>query len=267
MPDAARSIRRCHAASTDHHLFHPSPKHHPAMPDTVTTNGKLSRRERERLMRRHEIMEAAQAVFAEKGYTHATLDEIAQRAEYGKGTLYNYFEGGKEDILFAIFDGIYDDLCALLQDAFSSEKVVGRSFRDAFHDLVIAWIAFFAERQDWFMILMKEAHRMIFDDDPGKASYFQMHAERVIYALSPALEAAMQAGELRPLPATSVAHMILGNLKGIQMHMCLQTCNDTQTNAALVSAEAAADFLTTMLCDGLVAPPPAYLASDSTPIT
>jgi AcrR family transcriptional regulator len=247
------------------HPFHLSPKQQPTMPGTVPTNGKLSRRERERLMRRREIMEAAQAVFAEKGYTHATLDEIAQRAEYGKGTLYNYFEGGKEDILFAIFDGIYDDLCQLLQDALSSEKVAGRSFREAFHDLVIAWIDFFVERQEWFMILVKEAYRMVFDDDPGKASYFQMHAERIVHALCPALEAAMQTGELRPLPAPSVAHMILGNLKGIQMHMCLHTCNEAQGPPVLHSAEAAADFLTTMLCDGLVAPSPPYLASDSTP--
>ena len=225
----------------------------------ATADGKLSRRERERLMRRREIMEAAQAVFAEKGYTHATLDEIAQRAEYAKGTLYNYFEGGKEDILFAIFDEIYDDLCRLIQDVFSPETTQGRRFREAFHDLVIAWIAFFIERQELFMILVKEAYRMVFDDDPGRASYFQMHSERLVNALIPALEAAMQAGELRPLPAHSVAHMILGNLKGIQMHMCLHTREDVQADQVLESA-AAADFLTTMLCDGLMTPPASTLA-------
>ena len=230
------------------------------MSGTVVTNGKLSRRERERLMRRREILDAAQAVFAEKGYTHATLDEIAQRAEYGKGTLYNYFEGGKEDILFAIFDGIYDDMCQIIQDAFSSEIVAGRSFRDAFHDLVIAWIAFFVERQELFMILVKEAYRMVFDDDPGKASYFQMHSERMVHALSPALETAMEAGELRRLPVPAVAHMILGNLKGIQMHMCLNSEKEGHDDAALVSSNAA-DFLTKMLCDGLVTQAQPYLDS------
>ena len=238
------------------------------MPEPVTEpgaapiNGKLPRRERERLMRRREIMEAAQAVFAEKGYTHATLDEIAQRAEYGKGTLYNYFEGGKEDILFAIFDEIYDDLCRLIQHAFSPETTQGRPFREAFHDLVIAWIAFFIERQELFMILVKEAYRMVFDDDPGRASYFQMHSQRLVNALAPALEAAMQTGELRPLPAHAVAHMILGNLKGIQMHISLQTCQEAQPDPALCSSEAAADFLTTMLCDGLMTQPTPTLASN-----
>ena len=230
------------------------------MSGTTTTNGKLSRRERERLMRRQEILEAAQAVFAEKGYTHATLDEIAQRAEYGKGTLYNYFEGGKEDILFATFDGIYDDMCQIIQDALSAEKVAARSFREAFHNLVVAWVAFFIERQELFMILVKEAYRMVFDDDPGKASYFQMHSERMVNALTPALEAAMETGELRQLPPHAVAHMILGNLKGIQMHMCLQKTEDAHEDTTRILSNAA-DFLTTMLCDGLVAQPSPILTS------
>ncbi|MFB3133520.1 MAG: TetR/AcrR family transcriptional regulator, partial [Rhodothermales bacterium] len=207
------------------------------MPGTSTTNGKLSRRERERLMRRRDILEAAQAVFAEKGYSHATLDEIAQRAEFGKGTLYNYFKGGKEDILFAIFDGIYDDLCQLIHDAFSPETIAARPFREAFHDFAASWITFFVERQELFMILVKEAYRMVFDDDPGKASYFQMHSKRMVNALIPALEAAMQSGELKRLPAPAVAHMILGNLKGIQMHICLHDNEDADTDPVLDSSE------------------------------
>lgn len=236
------------------------------MLDPSTTNGKLSRRERERLMRRRDILEAAQVVFAEKGYTHATLDEIAQRAEFGKGTLYNYFEGGKEDILFAIFDEIYDDLGQLVQDAFLPETIAVRPFRAAFHDFVVAWITFFIERQEMFMILVKEAYRMVFDEDPGKAAYFQMHSERMVQALTPALEAAMASGAMKPLPAHAVAHMILGNLKGLQMHLCLQHNDDeTHTHTVVGSSEAAAHFLTTMLCDGLMTPSAATLAPDEPP--
>ncbi|MEL6613746.1 MAG: helix-turn-helix domain-containing protein, partial [Bacteroidota bacterium] len=57
----------------------------PARPDQG-----LSRRERERLARRAAMLDAATALFAEKGYASATLDEVAERAEFGKGTLYNY---------------------------------------------------------------------------------------------------------------------------------------------------------------------------------
>src|SRR4051812_17875401 len=68
----------------------------------------LSRRERERLTRRQEIIEAARTVFARKGFKDATLDDVAELAEFGKGTLYNYFEN--KDALFA----------SVLQDSFDN---------------------------------------------------------------------------------------------------------------------------------------------------
>jgi AcrR family transcriptional regulator len=56
----------------------------------------ISRKERERMARRDEILEAAAAVFAEHGYNGATIQEVAQRAELSVGTLYNFFENKQE---------------------------------------------------------------------------------------------------------------------------------------------------------------------------
>jgi AcrR family transcriptional regulator len=50
-----------------------------------------------------EIVEAALAVFAEKGFAGARLDEIAARAGVSKGALYLYFET-KEEIFRAVVD-------------------------------------------------------------------------------------------------------------------------------------------------------------------
>lgn len=52
---------------------------------------KLSRKERERLTREGYIIDAAEQVISEKGFDAATMDEIAERAEVGKGTLYLHF--------------------------------------------------------------------------------------------------------------------------------------------------------------------------------
>lgn len=205
-------------------------------------------------MRRREILEAAKAVFAEKGYTHATLDEIAQRAEFGKGTLYNYFEGGKDDILFAIIDEIYDDLDLFIRESFSPQQAVGR-LREAFESFVQAWVQFFVERRDMFMILIKEAYRLVFSDDPGKAAYFQRQGTRIIESLIPTLEAVMDSGEMRRLSPHAVAHMIVGNIKGIQMHMVLQNECAPPKGLEVHSSQEAAQFLTTMLLDGLVVHP------------
>ena len=222
-----------------------------AHPDTDRA---LSRRERERLMRREAIIEAAQAVFAEKGYTNATLDEIAHRAEFGKGTLYNYFEGGKEGILFACFDEIYDDLCDTIETSFAPERMQGRALRDVLRDFIADYFTYFQERRELFMIIMKEAYRMIFSDDPSRAAYFQEQRERVVSALVPALEAGRDAGEIRPLPTHSVAHMVMGNVNGLMMHMMLEkecSADPLPDASVLDTPEEAADFLTTMLFDGL----------------
>lgn len=47
------------------------------------------------------ILETAAELFAEVGYGKATLEEIAERAAIGKGSIYLEFES-KEEILFAI---------------------------------------------------------------------------------------------------------------------------------------------------------------------
>ena len=52
-------------------------------------------------MRRDTIVRAAEAVFFEKGLRAATLDEVAERAEVSKGTIYLYF-ASKEDLYCAL---------------------------------------------------------------------------------------------------------------------------------------------------------------------
>ena len=49
--------------------------------------------------RRSDILAAAEKVFAAKGYTEATVDEIATQAGISKGSVYNYFES--KQTLFA----------------------------------------------------------------------------------------------------------------------------------------------------------------------
>jgi len=55
-------------------------------------SARLSRKEREYLRHKEEILWAAEEVFSEKGYVSATVDEIANRSEFAVGTLYRFFE-------------------------------------------------------------------------------------------------------------------------------------------------------------------------------
>ncbi len=62
---------------------------------------KLSRKERERLMHKKDILRAAERCFADKGFQSATMAEIAEAAEYSVGALYQYFSS-KEDLFISI---------------------------------------------------------------------------------------------------------------------------------------------------------------------
>lgn len=63
--------------------------------------GIKERREREKLQRQNNILDAAERVFFEKGYTLAKMDDVAEEAELSKGTLYLYFKN-KEELYFGL---------------------------------------------------------------------------------------------------------------------------------------------------------------------
>jgi len=57
---------------------------------------KPSRKEREQLQRRTEILQAALELFLQKGYHNVSMHEIAVRAEFAVGTLYKFFKNKDE---------------------------------------------------------------------------------------------------------------------------------------------------------------------------
>ena len=58
--------------------------------------GIQERKPRERERRRQQIIVAAKRVFSEKGYSKATMEDIAREAELSPGTLYLYFKNKDE---------------------------------------------------------------------------------------------------------------------------------------------------------------------------
>ncbi len=78
--------------------------------------GIKERKEREKGARREEIISAAEKVFFEKGLVVATMDEIAERAELSKGTLYLYYKS-KEDLYIAVALRGWDILARMFKEA------------------------------------------------------------------------------------------------------------------------------------------------------
>jgi len=203
-------------------------------------------------MRRRAMLDAARAVFAERGYADATLDEIAERAEFGKGTLYNYFEGGKEDLLFAVFDEIYQEIETLIRTVFQEERNDDRSLREAFHAYARRHFEIIRDQQDLFLVLVKEGHRLAFSDVERRVEFFRRQHERLVDALVPVLDTATENEEIRSRSLSAVANLLLANVRGMGIHSVHERCYGTAEDTPLLKdPEAAADFLTTLLFDGL----------------
>ena len=107
------------------------------------------RKERERLARRREIIHAAQAVFAEKGFENATLEEIAERAEFGKGTVYNYFDS-KETLFTASMMDLFDDVTGIARQI----SELGVPVREALAEYVRRMVAYYQANFDFCRMLM-----------------------------------------------------------------------------------------------------------------
>ncbi|HEY8694686.1 MAG TPA: TetR/AcrR family transcriptional regulator [Chloroflexota bacterium] len=66
-----------------------------------TPDRQSSFKERVKLEREQEILQAARDVFSERGFEKASIDDIAERVGIGKGTVYLHFPS-KEELLLAL---------------------------------------------------------------------------------------------------------------------------------------------------------------------
>ena len=72
------------------------------------------------------IMEAAEEVFAQKGYHDSVVDEIVRRTDMSKGGIYFHFPS-KERLFFAVIDHLADRLVERIQKSVAQEQsAIGR---------------------------------------------------------------------------------------------------------------------------------------------
>src|SRR5438067_6349898 len=69
----------------------------------------MTLRERKKRRAQEAIVDAAYALFAERGFADVTVTEIAERAEVGRTTFFRYF-GDKQEVLFAEEQNLLDGL-------------------------------------------------------------------------------------------------------------------------------------------------------------
>ena len=224
-----------------------------------TPSPEPGRREREREARRRAMLAAALVVFGEKGFDGATLDEVAEKAEFGKGTLYNYFPGGKDELYLTLFEDVVAGNLHRVVDETLAVAALGTpaEVRAAYCAFVEGLFVNFETHRAEHLLFMRDGERMMLD--PERAAFFGDLFDRFVERVAAPLAAAAAAGIVRPLPALPVAHLLMGTVRGYLIADDETRCRPAGRPHAspFASHGEAASFITTVFFDGLLAQPSA----------
>jgi AcrR family transcriptional regulator len=124
----------------------------------------MTRKERERASRREGIIDAAEALFAAKGFENATMDEIAEKAEFGKPTLYSYFKS-KDEILFLVHMRKHEPKIAMLRQAVAKQG----TGVDKLRALGLAYYQFYKRNPEYLRMQIYWDHKGLAFDRFGAA--------------------------------------------------------------------------------------------------
>lgn len=168
---------------------------------------KLSRKERERLARRAEILDAAKKVFARKRYHEATIAEIASEAEFAQGTLYLYFEN-KEHLFFSIIKEGIDRVIRKVSEVIESDE---KDIIKKIENVVRAQLAFYEKDRDFLTFQVFEAGPP--PNSPLKAEQRQqltkLH-QTYISLVAKLIDAAIKEGKLKAMDKDKLAQVLIG---------------------------------------------------------
>jgi AcrR family transcriptional regulator len=196
------------------------------------------RRERERVLRRELLLEAAERVFGRKPFDEATMQEVAAEAQIGMQGLYEHFPSKQ-----SLYEGL---ILQRVQEFHEGAARALQTLRDPMKRLR-AWSLLNAEtfRKDpaFFPVFLREKihHDWDFSSRFGPAIYelFDREEKRV----RGLLDAAAKTGALRKLDPDFLVQLYLGALyASLQYHFRqmpeeeVETCVDRALNCFLGGA-------------------------------
>jgi len=121
--------------------------------------GKQSRQQRSYGRTREKILAAARSVFSERGLVAATVDEITERADVGRGSFYYHFDD-KEELIGHLVEETLAELIRKME-----AECDGKEGLEALLDGMIgAHIKFFSNRWKDFMLYYQGRADLVLDD-------------------------------------------------------------------------------------------------------
>lgn len=207
------------------------------------------RRQQDRARRKQEILLAARAVFALNGFHRATVDQVAQRAEVAKGTIYLYFEN-KEAILAELTLCALNDLVNRLTAASDEHSLLNPETK--LHAMAQAYRALAETAPDYFRLLTAFDNGD-FDNglSPERREQLRSASQRALDLVTQAISDGMALGIFASGDARQAAGIIWAALNGVLALMAHPVRRE------LIAADIAVFYNATLeIClKGLASPP------------
>ncbi len=171
----------------------------------------------DREAKRQEILAAAIAVFAEKGYHSTKMADIAQKAEMGKGTLYEYFRT-KEELPKTIFG-------LMIQDFDQQISKIEQTHPDPV-EAILAGIQLCFQDLDEFAHVTPLVFEVLGNKELDRSIGLSEDFEQWLESLNQFFVTQIQAGQsqgqiVSDLSAPIFARMLVSTLDGMATHYCL----------------------------------------------
>jgi AcrR family transcriptional regulator len=150
--------------------------------------------------RREQLLEIARALFAERGFEGASIEEIATRAGVSKPIVYEHF-GGKEGLYAVVVDREVRTLLSMMR----SSLTAGRP-RELLEQATFALLDYIDSSSDGFRILVRDSP--LGSDSGSFGSIIGDIASRVEYILEAEFRNRGLDGEYAPMYAQMLVGMV-----------------------------------------------------------
>jgi AcrR family transcriptional regulator len=169
-------------------------------------------RQRRKEARPQELLDAALALFAEKGFSATRAEEVAQRAGVSKGTLYLYYPS-KEELFKAV---VRNNLSSLIAEG----QEVAAHYEGSSADLLIKLLNIWWERVG--CTPAASIHKIMLAEVRNFPELAQFYSDEVIEPadrlFSGCVQRGIEAGEFRDMPLHEVAHALIAPLIFMAIH-------------------------------------------------
>lgn len=175
--------------------------------------GVAERRAREREARKESILDAAVAVFEERGFEAATMEAIAKSAEVNIATIYYYFPS-KDLLYLAVLQRAIHVILPELEDA----SAAGRDPRDKLRLLAGTYYRFFRDHPESQTVLRcLQTTLLETDDEATKETIAGVYlgTRHAMGIVTRVIADAVKSGEFRDIDPRETAVLFWSGLNGV----------------------------------------------------